>query len=206
MVEPCAVAVHALGAAPLQLGDWLAIWGAGPIGLMAAQLANARGARPILVDIDQRKLDVARTLGFDATVNPTRVDAPAAIHDLTNGRGADVCLEAAGVPATLAGCLDSAKPFGHVILMGNPAGEMRLTQNAYWQILRKQLRLAGVWNSSHNQSRDDWATALAAIQRGQVTPSKLITHRFGLAECVKAFEVASSPDEMSLKVMFTPGR
>lgn len=203
MVEPCAVAVHAVAAAPLQLGDWFAIWGAGPIGLMAAQLAAARGSRPILVDIDQHKLDLARTLGFEA-VNPNQGDAAAAIHELAGGDGAQVCLEAAGLSATLAGCLASARPFGHIVLMGNPAGELRLSQNAYWQILRKQLSLAGVWNSAHNRSIDDWATALTAIQRGQVTPSALITHRFRLDQCHEAFEVAASATESSLKVMFLP--
>ena len=204
MVEPCAVAVHALAAAQLRLGDWLAIWGAGPIGLMAAQLAASQGARVVLVDIDQRKLGAARALGFGDTVNSATTDAPAAIREVTDGRGADVCLEAAGVSAALAGCLAAAKPFGGVVLMGNPAGDMRLSQDAYWQILRKQLRLTGVWNSSHNKSRDDWDTAITAIQHGWVTPSRLITHRFGLAECARAFAVAASPDELSLKVMFTP--
>jgi L-iditol 2-dehydrogenase len=203
MIEPCAVAVHALSAAPFQLGDWLAIWGAGPIGLMAAQLAAARGTRVVLVDIDQRKLDVGRALGFTDAVNPGQVDAPAVIRELTGG-GADICLEAAGVSATLAGCLESTRPFGHVILMGNLAGDMRLVQSSYWQVLRKQLRLAGVWNSSHNQSVDDWATAITAVERGQVTPSILITHRFPLAECNEAFRVAASPEKPSLKVMFTP--
>lgn len=206
MVEPCAVAVHAVSAAPLQLGNWFAVWGAGPIGLMAAQIAAARGARVVLVDIDDRKLEVARSLGFTATINPLEADAPAAVRALTGGRGADASLEAAGVSATLAGCLESTRAFGTVVLMGNPAGQMTLPQDSYWQILRKQLHLAGVWNSSHNRSVDDWAIAIDAIRAGQVTPSALITHRFGLAECDRAFTIAASPDEMSLKVMFTPQR
>lgn len=204
MVEPCAVAVHAVSAAPLRLGGWLAIWGAGPIGLMAAEFATAGGANVVVLDIDQRKLDFASELGFCRTVNPALTDAPAAIADLTDGRGADVCLEAAGVSATLAGCVESVRPFGRVVLMGNPASDMRLGQNTYWQILRKQLTCTGVWNSSHNRTRDDWATAIDAISRGQITPSRLITHRFTLAECGQAFAVAASAEQMSLKIMFTP--
>jgi len=205
MVEPCAVAVHALAAVPHPLDSWIAIWGAGPIGLMAAQLARASGARVILVDIDDRKLQFAGDrLGFSATVNPAHTNAPDAIRGLTDGRGADTCLEAAGVSATLAGCLESVRPFGHVILMGNPASAIQLDQNIYWQILRKQVTCVGVWNSARNRSKDDWATAIAAIGEGMVTPSRLITHRFALADFGRAFKVAASPAEFSLKVMFVP--
>jgi len=204
MVEPCAVAVHALASAPLQLGDWLAIWGAGPIGLMAAQLGAARGARVVVLDIDDAKLSFASTLGFAAVLNPAQIDAPAAVRQLTDGRGADVCLEAAGVSATLTGCLESVRAFGHVTLMGNPAGDMSLSQSAYWQILRKQVTCRGVWNSSHNRVRDDWQVAIDAMSRGQVAPERLITHRFALGQCEEAFAVARSKTEMSLKVMFTP--
>lgn len=204
MVEPAAVAVHALAAAPMRLGDTIAIFGAGPIGLMAAQLAKAGGARVILVDIDERKLAMAADHGWGECVNAGTGNAPDEIRRLTGG-GADVCLEAAGVSATLAGALESARPFGHVVLMGNPAKEMTLSQDAYWQILRKQLTCTGVWNSAHNPVRDDWQVALNAMARGQLTPVPLVSHRFPLADAVEAFRVAASPNDLSLKVMFTLG-
>lgn len=205
MVEPCAVAVHALAAAPLRMGDWLAVWGGGPIGMMAAELGRSRGCQVIILDLDQKKLDFAQEkMGIDHALNPSKCDAQAEIMKLTAGRGADVCLEAAGVSATLANCIGSAKPFGHVVLMGNPASAMTLTQDDYWRILRKQLTCVGVWNSARNPRQDDWRTAIGAIEDGLVTPSKLVTHRFALSQCVEAFATASSPDQMTLKVMFIP--
>lgn len=204
MVEPAAVAVHAIAAAPLQLGDTLAIFGAGPIGLMAAQLGKASGARVFLVDIDDRKLELAAEHGWGECLNPRQGDVPERLRELTGG-GADVCLEAAGVPATLAGALAAARPFGRVTLMGNPVGEMALGQDAYWQILRKQLTCTGVWNSSHNAVRDDWQVAIDAMARGQLAPVPLISHRFPLDDATEAFRIAASPTEMSLKVMFTTG-
>ncbi|MDR2374177.1 MAG: alcohol dehydrogenase catalytic domain-containing protein [Bifidobacteriaceae bacterium] len=204
MVEPCAVAVHALAAAPLRLGDRLAVWGAGPIGLMAAQLGAAQGARVAIFDVDDRKLELARRAGFGDTFNPRRGDPAAQLRATGDARGADVCLEASGAAAALAGALAAVRPFGHIILMGNPVGDMTLPRDAYWTILRRQVTCVGVWNSARNHFTDDWRTAIEAIRAGQVTPSRFITHRFDLTECAQAFAVAADPAQLSLKIMFTP--
>jgi L-iditol 2-dehydrogenase len=204
MIEPAAVAVHALAAAPLRLGDTLAVFGAGPIGLMAAQLATAAGVRVLLVDLDTRKLDLARRHGWAEPVDAGAGDAAEQLRELTGG-GVDAALEAAGVAPTLAGALRAVRPFGHVVLMGNPAGAMTLAQDDYWQVLRKQLTCRGVWNSAHNPVRDDWAVAIGAVERGHLDLAPLVTHRFRLEDCAEAFRVAASAEDLSLKIMFTPG-
>lgn len=204
MVEPAAVAVHAIAAAPIQLGDSVAVVGAGPIGLMAAQLAAARGAEVYLVDLDRRKLELAEAHGWARGVLAGEQDAAEAIRGATGG-GVHVAIEAAGVSSTLATCLRGVRPFGHVVLLGNPAGAMNLQQDDYWQILRKQLTCVGVWNSSHNPVRDDWRVAVEAMARGDLDPEPLITHRFQLDQANEAFRVAVDHDELSIKIMFTPG-
>jgi L-iditol 2-dehydrogenase len=89
--------------------------------------------------------------------------------------------------------------------MGNPAGAMTLAQDDYWQVLRKQLTCRGVWNSAHNPVRDDWAVAIGAVERGHLDLAPLVTHRFRLEDCAEAFRVAASAEDLSLKIMFTPG-
>jgi L-iditol 2-dehydrogenase len=203
MCEPCAVAIHALSQAGISLGDTVVIFGAGTIGLLAAQIARGWGAgQVVLADVDQAKLDFAGKLGFSHRVN-SRADDPAEyVRDISEGRGADVALEAAGVSAAAEGCFKAAKTFGKVVLMGNPAKNMDISQKAWWEILRKQLTLRGTWNSSYNDACNDWRLAIKCMETGVLQLEKLITHRFSFAECNKAFELARRREEFYVKLMF----
>jgi len=203
MAEPAAVSVHALMRAGVTLGDTVAIFGAGAIGLMLAGFAKAWGAgKVILLDIDERKLDFARSLGYAHVLNNAADDWKDALLSITNGKGADLAIEGAGVAAAAAGCFEAAAPLGKVVLMGNPIGDMHLKQNAYWDILRKQLSVFGTWNSSYTQKRNDWQTALNAMASGRLDASKLVTHRFGLSECNEAFALLTDKTQFANRVMF----
>ena len=205
MCEPAAVAVHALRQARIDIGDTVAVFGAGSIGLMLAQWAVAWGAqRAILIDIDESKLAFARNLGWSHCINSTREDPTEIIRRLTDGRGADVAVEGAGVSQTLEQCLKSVKTFGRIIAMGNPADDIHISQKAYWEILRKQITLKGTWNSSYNSQKNDWQTALLGMEKGWIKPTDLITHRFALSECTEAFGMMRDKKIFFNKVMFTP--
>ena len=203
MCEPCAVAIHALSQAGVSLGDTVAIFGAGPIGLLAAQIARGWGAdKIILADVDEKKLGFAGELGFACTVNSGKTDPAEYVHSVTGEKGADLVLDAAGVSPALEGGLKAAKVFGRMVLMGNPAGKMEVSQKAYWEILRKQLTLKGTWNSSYNDHHNDWRLAVRCMEQGILQLEKLITHRFSLADCNKAFELARKREEFYVKIMF----
>lgn len=204
MTEPAAVAVHALRRAGVEIGDTVAIFGAGPIGLMLAQWAKAWGAyRVALVDVDETKIAFARQCGFEHVINSREHDPMEAIRALTDGRGADVAVEGAGVSETLEQCLFAARPFGRVVAMGNPAGEMHLTQKGYWELLRKQLRVEGTWNSSYTMPKNDWVLALEAMAMGKVDARRFITHRFSLDEGAAALNMMRERKTFYNKVMFT---
>jgi L-iditol 2-dehydrogenase len=141
-------------------------------------------------------------LGFTHTVNSKEADPIEYILKISGGRGADVALEAAGVAATLEGCLKAAKTFGRAVLMGNPAKNMDVSQKAYWEILRKQLTLKGTWNSSYNDAHNDWRLAIQCMEKGIFKLEKMITHRFSLADCNKAFELTRQRSEFWVKIMF----
>lgn len=114
---------HALtGRAALRPTEWLAIHGTGGVGLAAVLLAKAIGARVVAVDVVPEKLVNARTLGADATVNATEGDAAEAIREISGG-GADVSLEALGIPQTTAASIRCLRPMGRHIQVGYPAGE-----------------------------------------------------------------------------------
>ena len=106
MAEPAAVAVHALRQAGIEIGDSVAIFGAGAIGLMLAQWSKAWGAENVmLIDIDDGKIRFAREQGFELIWNSRDGDPVEWISRVTEGRGADVAVEGAGVSYTLEQCL-----------------------------------------------------------------------------------------------------
>jgi L-iditol 2-dehydrogenase len=203
MCEPCAVAIHALSQVGIGLGDTVVIFGAGTIGLLAAQIARGWGAaQVVLADVDEAKLAFAGELGFTHRINSKQEDPAEYVYRITGGKGADVALEAAGVASALEGCLKSVKTFGKVVLMGNPAKNMDISQKAYWEILRKQLTLKGTWNSNYNDAHNDWRLAVNCMENGTLSLEKLITHRFSFADCGKAFDLAQQRWEFYVKIMF----
>lgn len=202
MCEPCAVGIHALSQVGLEFRDTIAIYGAGTIGIMVAKIATAWGAKNvILVDIDDTKLSFAKKMGFENTINSMKQDPVEFINSLTDGNGADVVLEGTGAGVALENCLKSAKTFGKVILMGNPGGDVKVSQKAYWEILRKQLILRGTWNSGYNQIHNDWVKAIETMPLLNI--SEFISHRYDFSECNEAFEMMKDPNEFTVKVMFT---
>jgi L-iditol 2-dehydrogenase len=204
MCEPAAVALHAVGLADIKVGDTVAIFGAGPIGMMLALWSKASGAsRVIMCDIDPLKVQFAAGMGFDA-VNTTETDAAEYIKSVTGGRGADACIEGAGATQTWESSIKAVRSFGHVVCMGNPFGDMTLTQGTYSQLLRKQLTIRGTWNSSYNDAHNDWRTALDAITKRIVDVRPLITHRFALEDYKQAFDMILARKEFYSKVMFIP--
>jgi len=204
MAEPAAVAVHALRQGGIEIGDNVAIFGAGPIGLMLGQWAKVWGAgRVMLVDIDRSKTDFAGRLGFENVWNSNDGDPVRWISEITAGKGADIAVEGAGVSATLEQCLKCVRPFGKVVAMGNPMGEMRLSQKGYWELLRKQLKIYGTWNSSFvTLPKNDWVLAINAMKEGKLNVKPFITHRFSLDEGRSALEMMREKKEFYNKVMF----
>ena len=204
MAEPAAVAVHALRQAGVCIGDYVAIFGAGPIGLMVARWAEAWGAHKVmLADIDGGKVEFARKLGFEHVFNSREGDPVQWIYEITGGRGADVAVEGAGVSSTLEQCFKAARPLGKVVAMGNPSGEMKLTQKGYWELLRKQLAVYGTWNSSFVPlPKNDWELAIRFMECGKLDAKPFITHRFRLEHCNAALEMMRERKEFYNKVMF----
>lgn len=203
MCEPAAVAIHAFRQSGAKPGDTMLIYGIGTIGLIIAEWARAAGVQNIVLAArTDDKVEFARKLGFGLAFNVNRTDLVAKVRELTDGRGAEVCIEGTGQAAAWETCLFVAQNYGTVLCLGNPVGEMRLTQDGYWQILRKELKLVGTWNSDFGRRDNDWQTALRAMRNGTLNLRSLITHRFSLAEYKKAFALMRERREMYGKVMF----
>ena len=149
--------------------------------------ANSRGAESILFfDLDPRKIEAAKREGFG---------------EYEDGMPVDAVIEGTGAGGALVRCLKALKPFGEIVLMGNPARSIELTQSDYWLILRKELRLYGTWNSSFGDRQNDWREAILGMANGTVAPERLITHRFTMEEYQEAFAMMQDKTEFYQKVM-----
>ncbi len=205
MTEPAAVALHALNQYVVQEGDLVAVFGAGPIGIMVAQWATAQEAGGVwIVDVQPRKLEVALRLTSAECLNGAEVDAVAEIRQGTEGRGVDLAIEAAGVPATVRQCLAVTAKLGEVVLLGNPSADVTILQGEVSQVLRKQLTIHGTWNSVFRGRKDDeWSRTLEALERGSLDLVPLITHRFRIEQANEAFAMMGAAQEFHNKVMFS---
>lgn len=208
LVEPAAVAAHALLRGGMRPGDAVLIQGAGPIGLLVALWARAWGAgRVMLTDVDLPRLRFARGLEFQDLLDPATGDVAAWTRQKTGGRGADLVVEASGSAAALEQAPGCARNFGTVVLLGNPAGAMALSQEAYWAVLRRELTVVGAWNSVYaSAGRDEWKLALDAMAAGRLPVERLITHRVPLEKLPGHLEMLRDRTGFACKVMYVnPG-
>ncbi|MCX7017847.1 MAG: galactitol-1-phosphate 5-dehydrogenase [Candidatus Sumerlaeota bacterium] len=206
--EPAAVALHALrragGVAP---GGIVVIFGVGPIGLMQAQFARTMGAgRVLLFDLVERKLEMARQLGFCDVFNPREVNAVGKTMELSAGRGAHVCVEGAGVPATLLQAVECARHNGKVIIMGNPSKDVTLPASLLSRAMRRELNISAVWNSTYSWTGadNDFAEVLRSMAAGSLVVDSLVSHRVSLADAPGLLARMNAGVEFFCKVLVTP--
>ena len=185
--EPMAVSHHAISRLHIQKGETILISGAGPIGLLAAQWAVIAGASKVyLFDIDKKKIEYAKTLGY---------------FEYTDDVQTDVVLEGTGNGEALARCLRGVKPFGRVVLMGNPGGAVNLAQADYWQVLRKELTVYGTWNSAYREASNDWAAVVDALESRTIHPDLVISQIMPLSEVNKAFSMLTDRNVFTNRIV-----
>jgi len=207
MTEPAAVALHAARRARIRLGDTVAIFGLGPIGLMLAQWLKSMGASQIfLFDLQDGKLELARKLGFDQVYNSREVDPAEVIEAATGGRGVHAAFEAAGVPPTMIAALKATRRSGRMILLGNPSGDVTLPAALISQCMRREIEILGTWNSGFSVfgDDDDWRTVLGAMASGALQMEPLITHKVPLDQGIGALEMMRDQSEFYCKVLLHP--
>ena len=227
MTEPAAVALHALRRVGTSLvGKTIAIFGAGPVGLMAAHWARIMGAATVLLfDIVGEKLALAKQLGFQHAFNsaagrananenrpysvargPVPRDCAEIVNAHTDGKGAHVAIEAAGVPQTYRDALGSVRHGGSVVLLGNPISDVTLPATLISQLMRREVTLLGTWNSDYSTTGndDDWRAVLQAMASGQLSLAPLITHKVQLADGIDMLHTMKNKQEFYAKVLIHP--
>ncbi|MGY4690715.1 galactitol-1-phosphate 5-dehydrogenase [Salibacterium sp. K-3] len=205
LVEPSAVALHALYRSSLEPGASAAVFGCGNIGLLAIQWAKLFGASTVYaIDIDPAKLELAGQLGADVCLNPKETDVEEAVLE-DNGEGVDAAIESAGSPVTSAQVLALPKKGGDVIYMGIPYKDITLERYYFERIVRNELRVLGGWNavSSPFPGRE-WSASIDALESGTLQMNPMISHRLPLEEGPAVFERIINQEEFFSKVMLYP--
>lgn len=197
LVEPVSAAVHARNLTPLEPGDTAVVFGAGLIGLTTIQVLKQKPLRQIVaVDVFDDRLEMARELGAHHTLNSKSADVPAAIRDLTDGRGADVAFEAVGIEATVRAAVLAVRKGGSVTLIGNVARDVSLPLQA---VVTRQIRLQGSCASS-----GEYPECLELIASGKVDVDRFISATAPLEEGAAWFERLYKKEPGLLKVLLKP--
>jgi threonine dehydrogenase-like Zn-dependent dehydrogenase len=194
------IMVHALDClGGLEYGDTVVVQGAGPVGMMGMILAKDAGAgKVILIGGPAGRLELAREFGAYATLDIAEMTAAeriAAVMDMTDGRGADVVFECAGVPAAVPEGLEMARINGSCLIAGHygDAGTVPINPHV---INKKQISIKGVWSASNKH----FLRGLTLL--GRIPVEKLVTHRFTLDQINDAL-IAAERQEV-LKAVIVP--
>ena len=175
-------AYGALRRIKLSGNDTIAIFGQGPVGLSATQLANAMGARVIALDVSEERLERAKEFGAWETVNPRSNDPVGAIKDLTHGYGAEFTLDTSSQPEGRIAAVRATKVWGTTCFVGE---RNQVTIDVSPDMLRKQLTIVASWTFSQMGQAE---CAQFVLDR-KIDVEKLFTHRWKLEQAEEAYQL-----------------
>lgn len=197
MVEPVAVAAHAVNMAGIQPGNSALVAGAGMIGIFIVRLLKIFGASPIIVtDINELKLRLAADAGADYTFQAERSRYEEEIASLTSGRGADVAFEAVGISDTVNSCIRSVRKGGTVVLVGNLSPQVSFPLQ---QVVTRELKIQG---SCAINGEYELALKLLAAKKVDVSP--LVSAVAPLSEGAEWFSRLYRKEQGLNKVILVP--
>ena len=174
-------AYGALRRLQLQGGETIAIFGQGPVGLSATQLATAMGARVIALDISPERLEMATTFGVAEIINASLDDSVSAIRELTHGEGAHKTLEASSAASARQAAVQAVRSWGIACFVGE-RGSVALDVSP--DLLRRQVTLVGSWTFS-TQGQSDCAEFVAD---NNIDVEALFTDTWSLDQAREAYE------------------
>lgn len=205
MLEPMAVAVHAMRRVMPTPEDTVAVLGLGTIGMLLVMFLREAGIKNMLVIGNkefQRQAVLRVGLPEVCFCDSRMQNAEEWLLNRTKGAGADVVFECVGRNDTYAQAIRLTAPKGRICLIGNPFSDMMLKRDVYWKILRNQITVTGSWNSTFtHEPEDDWHYILERLQQKRVAPGQLISHRFSLENLEQGLHIMRDKTEDYIKVM-----
>lgn len=196
LLEPLSVGVHACRRAEVSLGDSVLILGAGPIGLVTLITAKQMGAKVLITDLVQSRLDVAKELGADFTLLIKREDIEAdliaKIHKMFEA-APNKTVDCSGVESTNRMGLLATRSGGILVVVGCGPPEVKIPLIS---ALTREVDIRGVFRYAN-----DYAAALAMVSSGKANVKRLVTHHFDITETADAFKASRFGTDGAIKVM-----
>ncbi|NIM05309.1 MAG: zinc-binding dehydrogenase [Armatimonadetes bacterium] len=195
MIEPLAVGVHACNVAGVRPGSTVAVTGAGPIGLLAMQVALAYGATTaIATDVSPSRLALAEKLGAKLTINPAKEDVVKRVLAATEGEGVDMVLECSGAAQAISQSPYLVKPGGTIVWIGmTHPPEVEIDQV---RLIINEIRTQGTFRYANA-----YPIAINLVAAGKVNLQPLITARYPFEKAVEAIDMCSTGKAEQIKVM-----
>ena len=198
LVEPTAVAVHAVARAGQLAGRRGVVLGAGTIGNLVAQTARSAGAQVLITDLSDYRLEIARRCGLEATSNAQEETLAQASERVFGKNGFDVAFECVGVEATITAAVDSIQKGGTIIVVGvfgdQPRVNLALVQD-------RELNLRGTLM----YQRQDYTRAVELIASGGILTEPLVSKHFSLDAYIEAYRFIEQFGDRSMKVVIDVG-
>ncbi len=174
MAEPLTISLHGVHRGGLKAGEFCAIYGAGPIGLLAGMAAQAYGAHAIIIDVVQERLDFARSVGIEYAINSGEQDPAALVAEITGRTMAQLVMECTGANACIRGSLDLVSNAGRITFTGWPKKETSLPTDLF---TKKEIDIRGARTSA-----GEFEEAIDLICSGKVDVRRLLTKTVSLEE------------------------
>lgn len=197
LLEPASIGTHAANRAPISNEDTVVVIGAGTIGLFILQAARLRGAAKVIaVDINEFRLDLAKKLGADKLINPLKSDLSGVVLQETEGKGANVTLEAVGYAKTFADAVAITRMGGYVVAVGNLEKKAEFDLQ---QLIARELTFTGSYASS-GEFRD----CIELVASGKINVEPLISDVLPMQEGPDAFDRLLKAEEDLVKIVLEP--
>jgi threonine dehydrogenase-like Zn-dependent dehydrogenase len=201
LADIASTGISAAETADVQIGQTVAVFAQGPIGLCATAGARLRGAALVIgVDTLDNRLHLAREMGADEVVDFTQEDPVAAIKRLTEGRGVDVAIEALGLQQTFQWSLEATRPGGTVSSLGVYGGKLEIPVEPFEYGIGDKKILTTLCPGGKERMRK----LMELVRHGRIDLGRLITHSFALGEIEDAYELFGNQQDGVVKVAIRP--
>ena len=192
LAEPYSIAANVLTRTGCSAKDTVLIYGAGTVGVTVLQVAKLHGARCIIADIDEARLERATRFGADAIIDSRRRSVPETVKRETDGLGPTLVIDGAGVPALLDEACRVVSPAGRIGLLGFSPAPSPLSQQ---EVVRKELTIVG-----SRLNRRLLPQVITWLAEGRLRPDAMITQVFAAVDVRSAFDLIETAPEKTLKV------
>jgi L-gulonate 5-dehydrogenase len=180
LAEPLSIGFHAADRAEVQADDQVAIIGAGAIGLALVLMVRARGGRCLVIDREQSRLDLARSMGAEVAINVSAMDPVAAVREWTEGEGVARTFEAVGTPQTIRAAAEMTATAGRMVILGLCQKDVALPPSMF---IRKELEVVG--SRLHQNTVEK---VVAMLERSEIDPRGMLTEIRPLDEYQSALD------------------